>query len=699
MTDITYTLALDLDRDGFYNVGARPGDALNLLPDPLTHAAIDYYGESTTVVTVRDEVTEYGTKVYNVACPVGVGGLQFGRNSGTFVINDIPVSPSTQYTAVVWVRGISNYSSSTFAVLDQVPTTLINAFTTITPSWAKWTRTFTTGASSTHVAFRFIENNDGQAAVYEIAGFMLVAGSAAPTGFNAGVASNRYDNLSGNGYVKALPLWRLGMNEDSYADFAEPAELTAVLDNASNAFNPEDTAAAYYGLLTPGTLVRLTATDGTTTATLWTGFLKHLTVTPDTNDAREVVLLARDQMWELLDAEYKPDLLLNVRTDEALLPVFDRGFAPYPYAASYWMPGVVGSSELGTTTIPYECTNTDFDEGRTTLAFVGDNLDNGTRLGAQKYLRDIVASEVGGRFFWSREAMWTFHSRAHDILNTDTPTALDVSFFTQAEYLYAEDLYNIVTVNYQQREVGTAGSVLWTYPNPPLALGAGAVRTMTVRYSDPDNPSVRVAGMDMLTPAKNVDYVINTAADGSGTVISRKVVVSVTFYADKAEIILSNSDTRTLYVTLLQLRGTPLRTYGRESAQATDYGSIAAYEQRERKPLQLPVVDDPEFAQQIADFLVSKFRTPGARFRHVMFLAQESATHASHALTHSIGSKLTLTSAALDHEADYIIVGESHAYDGATREHHVTWLLAPHTRTTYWILGESVLGVDTRPML
>ena len=47
---------------------------------------------------------------------------------------------------------------------------------------------------------------------------------------------------------------------------------------------------------------------------------------------------------------------------------------------------------------------------------------------------------------------------------------------------------------------------------------------LTGRYTDPNNPSARVGGMDMQAPAATTDYLMNANADGSGADLTAKYV-------------------------------------------------------------------------------------------------------------------------------------------------------------------------------
>jgi len=492
-------------------------------------------------------------------------------------------------------------------------------------------------------------------------------------------------------HVAALT-WREGMAA-SFDEVAAPAELRVTLVN-SGAFDPESETALYAGRLLPGLLVRLQADDGDALRTLFIGRLKRFALSPAAHGVRGVVLLVQDVLLELLDAEYTPPLLLDATIDEALRPLFDLPLTPWPYAARFWMLETGASGQLDSGTRLYEDTATDFEVGRTRLAYAGDNLDRGQGVSAQGAIRDLVAAEAGGRFFWQAQTgRFVFHNRAHDVLNETISGVFSGDEFTPegTVYAYGDSLINALTVSYQPREVGNPTSILWSAPGLPLLLPAGGTLTLDARYSDPDNPAARVGALDVIRPVAYTDYSASRMAGGS---VDRTpfLAVAIRRNAGRATLRLVNTDrVNDLYVQMLQLRGTPLLAQPPLLARAADPASIAAYERHEPQPLDLRAVDDGEFAGQIARFIVNRFSQPLARFAAVRFVANASAALMQHALARRVGDKITIANARLGHDADYVIVGQRHSLRaGGDLLHTVTWVLAPLSRTSYWRVSDGV---------
>lgn len=496
--------------------------------------------------------------------------------------------------------------------------------------------------------------------------------------------------------------WQIGM-ADSYDEVAAPARLTLTLDNKSGVFFPEDTGSAYYNKLVSGTLVRIRAVYQSTLATLWVGKLVSLATTVGTYGEKIATIVAEDQMLELLDVEYAPKLQTSVTTDTALQALFDVPVTVYPYAERYFMLDVVGSAELGSNTTLFGDTRTDFETGITTLAYVGDNADRGAGVSAQGFIRDIVASEVGGRFFWdARNGQWRFHDRRFDVGDTTVDAAYTAEDFDDSQYIYGQDLLNKLTVTFEPRVIGDAGTVLWQIDQDYLTMKPSEVKKITARYRDTSNPRARVGAQDTIVPVAGTDYLARTSPTG-GEIKNDYLVVSVAYRANSADITLTNSLGRTLYVTLLQLRGTPIYTYQKQEIVASDPQSIADYSLKQRK-VDIPIVDDEEFAQGYAELMVDRFKEPTARYRAVSFVAQKSATRSAAVVNRAIGDRISIASTQNNHDRNYIIVGEQHQLNaGGDHTHQVTWILQPAQTTTFWRLSDgvaysafSVLGSTTR---
>ena len=709
---VRYRVLCDFDRDGYFLVGAAPGDPLNLLPDPAWFGFGLSRFDAEGVVSIRQEQTNYGVRVVRVS-GVGFAGGMFGLWIGTddenadVPVDDIEVQPSTTYTFSMWARGLVNFGASTFNLqaYDQDVIELGSPVpVTLTGDWQRVNLTFTTAADTTHVAFAFFQDPAAQT-IIEATGFMLVEGSTPSQGYNAG---NALDDISQ--YVISVN-YHYGFAEQLdfnvaalFEGMAEPAECTIELDNSNWDFLPEDSGATFYELFGPGMLVKVQAEVDNTTYPMFIGRLKRVALGVNPYGQRRAHLTVQDISYELLDAEYLPELQTNVTVDRAIAPIFEKGLVPWPYAGRFWLLGVPGSSELGETTRLYVDTLMHFDTARTTLGYAGDNLDNGMGVSAQGAIRDYVAAEAGGRFFYdARTATYKFHNRAYDVLNRGIAASFTESDFLpepETMYTYGDGIINALTVSYEPREASDDIVVLWSYDGT-ITLRPGESRTLTVRYRDPDNPDARVGATNVIPPVYNVDF---TARNENGTLVGVGYIgTAVQAYGDRAELTLNNGSARshdTIIISNLRLRGKAIKAYAQQQAFATDPVSIAAYERRDSPPFYLRAVDDADFAQQVANWYVNRFSRPIARYAYVSFEALQSDTLMGHALRLNVGDHINISHARIGHDKDYVIVGMMQSF--RLGSHRVRLVLAPLDRTTYWLLGvpgSSELGETTRLFL
>lgn len=486
--------------------------------------------------------------------------------------------------------------------------------------------------------------------------------------------------------------WNNGMSRADQ-NFANPAVLTLLLDNTTGAFNLEDSGAAFYGLFKKGLLVRVRATFASTTHTLFIGKLYNIPslVVTRYGERPTVSLQARDLMYELLDAEFVPELLTDTTTSAAINHVFDKAVLTLPYASDYWILGEANSLLDVNTRLVDTTSYVSLETGQTTLSYFGDNTGGERSTRAQTYLRDVVDAEVGGRFWFdTRAGVFTFHNRHHDI-NYSVDLTLAVDDYEGGEYQPQTDVVNRVTVHYSPRSLGTPATVLWSLDNP-MKVAPGETKTITARYRDATNPSARIGATDVINPLSNTDYIANSAIDGSGRNRTAYVFISCEKGAAQSKLAVTNSHTRDIFITTLQLRGTPLTSFQRESVTASDGESFYAHDIRDDQ-LTLTAVDDRDFANDAARQRVKQYKDARAVFNTLLLVANKTDTRMTQALTYTVGDVVTVQDAAIGHDQDYVIVGERHQVTaGGDHTHEATWVLSSLDTQVYWVLEDAVLG-------
>ena len=483
--------------------------------------------------------------------------------------------------------------------------------------------------------------------------------------------------------------WQNGMTS-SEQEFANPAALRLTLSNNAGDFNPEDSGATFFGLFKKGLLIRIQANLASVDYTLYIGKIREI---PEIEGAiyssKQVQVSASGYMQDLLQAEFAPRFDEAITTDAALKQVFDDGILAFPYQSSYWILESSTASILDQTTILLDGSAAySFEVGKQTLAYVGDVSGSENTIRAQQFCRDIVAAEMGGRFWYdTRNGKFLFHHRQRDINPTITVT-LDGDDFEDFIYIDQGTVYNHATVHYYPRSIGTPLSVVWSSPTI-LSVPAKDTKTLTARYQDPDETNVKIAAKDYIMMVRGVDYIANRNADGSGVDETANVYVNAEFSAQSAKITLVNNKKRTVHFTTLQVRATPVKTFERQSITLTDTESITNYDPQYTTRT-LKYVDDEEDVRDFAGTLIGQYGTPITRFESITFIGNKSGTRMAQALLRTIGDAVTLQFADVSHDKNYIIVGERHRIQaGGEHTHECTWILKPADNAIYWVLDET----------
>lgn len=456
-----------------------------------------------------------------------------------------------------------------------------------------------------------------------------------------------------------------------------------------------------YAMMNRGMQVRLRATYNGVTTTLFQGGISLIQYSVGRSTEPTVTLTIEDAMLQLLDTEYAPPLLIAPTVNSVLTRMFDDAVIRWPYSGGYWLLGIIGYSELNLTTYLYGHDVTDFETGLTTFEYTGDVEDRGEGISAQGFVRDIVAAEAGGRFWFdARTNKFKFHNRDHDPLNETIAGVYSESHFDSVLPKYGDDIINDLTLNYTSRNVGTAGSVLWSLKSIPFLLKNDSKRTFNARYFDVNNQQLHVGARTTILPEMGVDYVANGVSDGSGQVTSDKLSVSADPSGNSAKMTVSNDSGLDMYVTLLQLRGTPI-TQIEESYQNVDGASIAVNDLYP-KVIEVRALDNTSLAENFVDYTLARFKNPIFRFETVTFSAlnySDGDIMADAAINRRIGDKITITDSSTSHNKNYILVGENHTLDtGGDKLHDVIWTLKPIDRDQFWMLetvGKSELGETT----
>lgn len=476
---------------------------------------------------------------------------------------------------------------------------------------------------------------------------------------------------------------RYGMSE-SLEEVAPASTLILTLRPQANDFSLNDPTARFYNLLLPGLLIRVRAFHQGTEYTLWTGRIQKI-ATPATPLARsgDLQLTAQDMTPALQQGEYNPALQTSVTADEVLLALFNADLyaTRWPYEDA---PAAVSSY-------------VDFEVGRTVQAWVGDNVETEAQRGIQPqaFIRQVVAPEGGGRFFWQGPTgKWTFQNREHDLMQPVAAT-FDSSEFTVAgtNYVFGDLLINKVSYNFVPRDVGTPGSVIYTYPTLPYAIGKRNLTTaFTARYTDANNPNARIGAIDTIEPVAATDYSATDELPLDSGDRNDRLTVTVTFYAATADVEIVSSENSTIYLQTFQLRGTPLYSYDQMTVTEKDDASIARYGIREAPSTALLSVDTEVLARGLAQWAIALYAEPFYRFERVTIDGLRSDALMAQSLARCVGDKIRINAPHLVHDRLYAIAGVQYSVVLGSITHNTTWILTPLPLLNFLILDDDVLG-------
>lgn len=482
--------------------------------------------------------------------------------------------------------------------------------------------------------------------------------------------------------------WENGMS-DAYEDFAPPASMSIILDNSGGEFDLERPAALYYGLLSRGQHVQLRATFQSATYTLFDGVITSLDLDVGAYSANRCRIRVEDYMLMLLDADYSPPLQTNVRVDQVLREMLGSGIVPLPYARSHWM---LDYSLLGTnTTLLNESIIMSLETAATTLAYAGDMSGTEEGTSAQRFAREIVSAEMGGRFFYnSKTGLFTFHSRRSFVGRSSSFSLTEANFEQAVLRSGIADVANDVTVAYNPRIA--LGNMVVYLSDAIHDLSYLETKIIRARYRDTSSSLQRIGVIQGIQPVLGQDYQVWDIPSAQ-TNNPSWVDVRAEFGGTEARIIISSrpeSYGRTLQVFSLRLRGSAVGQYDQASINLKDASSIGLYErQTKRATLKIGSAID---ATSYAQWMLSEWSVPRPRLERVTFIASKSDTMMTHALARQIGEIGTISLASKNHSMEYELVGERHRLTlGGEHTLETTWILKPIRRG--WQLQHASYGL------
>ncbi len=359
--------------------------------------------------------------------------------------------------------------------------------------------------------------------------------------------------------------------------------VTLQLDNRDGTWTPEYASSTLYGKLSPGAPIRLQVTHLSTTYTLWTGYLQRVGCQWVAGGRTGTATLTATSLMGVIKDLRPVDVVLatNVLTSAALVNVFnaiglgaaDRNFA------------------TGKQTLPYHW-------ARSQTA--GDAM------------MQVVWSEMGGYLWEQKDGALRFEARDTRLGTSVSDTwgdGANVVPDSQAYDIVDQDLVSTVTVTATLMSVGQATEEIFRFSRgkdtkptaDSMALTAGQTYEAEFDYGAP------LAALT--TPVAVVDYLANTAANGTGTDKTSALTVTVTDKGAGARIKLVNTDAGTIYVTMFRIRGQAASLAG-QTPRFVASKSVPTLKADKGVELRVPFADDTQATRDYALTTLRTYRYP-----------------------------------------------------------------------------------------
>jgi len=354
-----------------------------------------------------------------------------------------------------------------------------------------------------------------------------------------------------------------------------------VVENVDGRYTPENATSPLAGNVTPRRPVRVRVGDGVTTWTIWQGWIERIEVEAGDKSARLAVLRCVDGMGLLGVEPVNVGHADSKAVADAVSEIVSLAFTP---------PATL-IADNGDVLTHY---------GRAWLPERTSCLDA---------LRDVCLA-VYGRAWMARDGTVRYMTR-EQIQDGSGEPALTFDGASPPDGLeVAQDVdgvINRVVVTVHPPEVVGALTEIWK-ANSVLHLGPG-VRTLGAPFRDENGE--RVAAVEVADLVAGTDYVVNTRRDGRGRNMTMDPNLSVSLAAEatRADIVLENNTGQALYVTLLQVRGRPIRTYDAVVVVRDDAGSQSEYEMRTAE-YDLRMQASPGFAEGLASYVLVRRAQP-----------------------------------------------------------------------------------------
>lgn len=325
------------------------------------------------------------------------------------------------------------------------------------------------------------------------------------------------------------------------------SRMSIKLDNTSELFTPNYQAGSLQGKLGPHAPIRLRATHLTVDYTIWTGYTTYWQNFYGRPPRSMVTVNCVDLAQYLVDGE---------PVDVAYSASRDTDGAITAIATAMGLGGGDLNLADGVQDLPAH--------------FVRAQSPD-------QAMREVVASEMGGRMFIQADGKIRFEAR-----NTRLGTSVDGTWGTGTNVrienpdllLDPKNIVTKVTARVTKFLLGQDDEVLFSFAENALDANSMSLAAGEIYERVFDAPSAYVS---LTTPEAVRDYTANTAINGTGTDKTSALEVTLTLLGGgRFRLRLRNTDASTIYVTRMEIRGQPVEFFA-DRAQAEFSLSVPNY--------------------------------------------------------------------------------------------------------------------------
>lgn len=242
-----------------------------------------------------------------------------------------------------------------------------------------------------------------------------------------------------------------------------------------------------------------------------------------------------------------------------------------------------------------------FDIGLQNISFA--YYEGNTALQEIKY----ACESEGARFYADELGVLHFESRQFYNNNDEYKSSVaQLAFDKIIKYEHPKPdngIINSVSVQIHPR-VMQATKVIWTLGEVP-EIGASETLTIWASFTDP----VPVTVTGLVTPVSTTDYTANDQADGGGTNRTANISIAITKFTNAAKLEITNNHSGAVFLTLMQLRGTPIEEQGTTTIRVEDSTSIDAFGEK-KYTVDTKYLSSISYAQTLAQQIIDWYADP-----------------------------------------------------------------------------------------